>query len=329
MISIKDVAKHAGVAISTVSKVLNNYPNVSEETKKKVNSAIQELNFVPNAVAAALSSKQAGRVALLIDLNTKTQAIDEIDMQYISGAINRAMELKLDVITVFFSMIKEKSLEELINYFKSQSITGIVIYGLSKENRVLHQLIDSQSFKIVLVDAPIVNENTSSVGIDHEQAQYDVAKRTIIDNNGKRILYIAGKRNAYITDARLQGMKRLEEELDLSVYVRNGNFSELQARNLTFRYAKNKDIVVCASDIMAIGSMKALIEMDIFRPVCGFDGIMLMGYVGKQMNTVRQNFAKVSAEAVTELNRLLEGNTGRSVVMEHEIVRLYYKDIIC
>lgn len=329
MVSIKDVAKHAGVAISTVSKVLNHYPGVSEETKKKVNRAIKELGFVPNAVAAALSSKQAGRVALLLDLNTKTQAIDEIDMQYLSGAINRAMELGLDVITVFFSMIREKSLEELIRYFQSQSIAGIVIYGLSKENKVLHQLVASQSFKIVLVDAPIVNDSTSCVGIDHRRAQYDVAKRTILDNQGKRILYIAGKRNAYITDERLAGMKKLEQELGLSVYVRNGNFSELQARNLTFRYAKNKDIVVCASDIMAIGAMKALIEMDIFRPVCGFDGIMLMGYVGKQMNTVRQDFAKVSEAAVNELSRLLEGGQGRTVIRKHEIVRLYYEDIIC
>lgn len=329
MVSIKDVAKHAGVAISTVSKVLNNYPNVSEKTKEKVNRAIHELNFVPNAVAAALSSKQAGRVALLLDLNTRTQAIDEIDMQYLSGAINRAMELKLDVITVFFSMIREKNLEELINYFKSQSITGIIIYGMSKEDRVLHELVKSQNFKIVLVDAPIVNENTSSVGIDHVQAQYDVAKRTITDNNGKKILYITGEKDAYITDARLQGMRRLQEEMGLSVYTRNGNFSELQARKLTFRYAKNRDIVVCASDIMAIGAMKALIEMDIFRPVCGFDGIMLMGYVGKQMNTIRQNFARISAEAVTELSRLLEGEQGRSIIMPHEIVRLYYEDIIC
>lgn len=329
MVSIKDVAKHAGVAISTVSKVLNNYPNVSESTKEKVNQAIRELNFVPNAVAAALSSKQAGRVALLLDLNTRTQAIDEIDMQYLSGAINRAMELKLDVITVFFSMIREKNLEELINYFKSQSITGIIIYGMAKGDKVLHELVRSQSFKIVLVDAPIVNENTSSVGIDHAQAQYDVAKRTVMDNHGKKLLYITGQKDAYITDERLQGIRRLQEEMGLSVYTRNGNFSELQARKLTFRYAKNRDIVVCASDIMAIGAMKALIEMDIFRPVCGFDGIMLMGYVGKQMNTIRQNFARISAEAVTELSRLLEGESGRSITMPHEIVRLYYKDIIC
>ena len=101
MASIRDVAQKAGVAISTVSKVLNQYPNVSEETKAKVNEAIRELNFTPNTIASALSSKQAGRVALLLNLNTQTQAIDEIDMQYISGAIIKAQEMKLDVITVF------------------------------------------------------------------------------------------------------------------------------------------------------------------------------------------------------------------------------------
>ena len=88
MVSIKDVAKHAGVAISTVSKVLNNYPNVSEETKKKVNQAVEELNFVPNSVAAALSSKQSGRVALLLNLGNVSQAVDEINMQYMAGTIS-------------------------------------------------------------------------------------------------------------------------------------------------------------------------------------------------------------------------------------------------
>ena len=328
MVSIKDVARHAGVAISTVSKVLNDYPNVSRETREKVNRAIRELNFVPNAVAAALSSKQAGRVALLLDLNLRAQAIDEIDMQYLSGAINRAMELNLDVITVFFSMLRGKTVEEMIRYFESQSITGIVTYGLTREAGVLHELIASGCFKIVVVDAPIVNETTSSLWIDQSQAQYDVARKTIEENNGKRIFYIAGKKNQYVTEERLRGIRRLKEEMGFSLYVRSGNFSELQARNLTFRYARNQDILVCASDIMAIGAMKALIEMDIFRPVCGFDGIMLMGYAGKQMNTIRQNFARISAEAVTELHRLLEGGEGRNIKMDYEIVRLQYLDII-
>lgn len=328
MVSIKDVAKHAGVAISTVSKVLNNYPNVSEETKKKVNEAVAELNFVPNSVAAALSSKQSGRVALLINLSTAAQAVDEINMQYMAGTIGQAVDMNLDVITVFYSMIKNKNIEEVIRYFQSQSITGLIIFGMSKEDKVLHKLIERQIFKIVLVDAPIVNANTSSVWIDQEKAQYDVAKKTVLENKCKSILYLAGKKNGYVTEERLNGIKRLAEERKLPLLIRNGEFSELQARNLTFKYAKKKDVVVCASDLMAIGAMKALIEMDIFRPVCGFDGITLMGYAGKQMNTVRQNFKRIASEAVKELKRLLDGGEGQQIVLDYELVRIKYTDII-
>lgn len=329
MVSIKDVAKHAGVAISTVSKVLNNYPNVSEETKQRVNRAVEELNFVPNSVAAALSSKQAGRVALLVNVNMKTSAVDEINMQHITGALNRAMELSLDAITLFSFMYQNMTVDELIRYLKSQSITGIIIYGMSKEDKVLHKLVAAQEFKCVVVNAPLVNESTSSVGIDDRKAQYDVARKTIEENRCKRVLYIAGKRNGYVTDERLLGMEQLASELGLTVLVRNGEFSELQARNITMKYAKNKDVVVCASDLMAIGAMKALIEMDIFRPVCGFDGIVLMGYVGKQMNTVCQNFAEVSRNAMEELHALLGGAQGRKLVLPHSLARMKYEDIIC
>ena len=68
--------------------------------------------------------------------------------------------------------------------------------------------------------------------------------------------------------------------------------------------------------------------MDIFRPVCGFDGIILMGYVGKQMNTVKQDFVQISERAIEELNRLLNGEQGRKVVMPHTLVRMKYEDII-
>ena len=329
MVSIKDVARRAGVAISTVSKVLNSYPNVSEETKVKVNKAVEELNFVPNSVAAALSSKQSGRVALLMHLNQKTQAIDEINMQYIQGAIHKAMELNLDVITLFFSMFKSKTAEEITRYLQSQSICGLIIYGMSRENQVLHELVAGQNFKSVVVDAPFVNENTSSVGINQLRAQYDVAKKTIVDNNGKRILYIMGKKDGFATGDRLLGMEELTNELELVMTVKDGEFSELQARNITMKYGEKYDVIVCASDLMAIGAMKALTEMDIFRPVCGFDGIVLMGYVGMQMNTVHQDFAGISAAAMEELQLLMEGKAGESVDIPYYLDRIKYLDIIC
>ena len=329
MVSIKDVAKHAGVAISTVSKVLNHYPNISEETKKKVNAAIEELNFVPNTIAAALSSKQSGRVALLINMITQTQAIDEIDMQYLSGAIHKAKELNMDIITLFFSMIKDKSVDEITVYLMSQNITGIIVYGMSKDDKVLHELIKQQKFKIVLVDAPMVNSNTSSIWIDQGKAQMDVARKTILENKAKKVLYISGKKNGYVTEERNRGMKQLAEELELKLSIQCGDFNELQARKITFSHAEKCDVVVCASDLMAIGAMNALTEMDIFRPVCGFDGITLMGYVGKKMNTVQQNFSRISSEAVKELYNLMNGQEGKNIMLDYKLVRMEYKDIIC
>ena len=329
MVSIKEVAKHAGVAISTVSKVINGYPGVSAETKEKVQQAIKELNYIPNSIASALSSKQYGRVALILDPRRQTQAIDQIYMQYLLGALDMAKESGLDAVTIFTSMLAGMSAEEVAAYLRSLSISGIVIFGLSKEDKVLQRLIKEQVFGCVVVDAPIVNERTSSVSIDHEQAQYDVAKKTVLDDNCKRVLYIAGRKDGYVTEQRLRGMKRLVQDLQLTMLVRQGNFSELEASNIALKYAQNKDVVVCASDLMAIGAMNALIDMDIFRPVCGFDGITLMGYVGKQMNTIRQDFYEIAKQAVKEVALLLEGHPGKAVTLPYEIVKMYYKDIIC
>ncbi len=331
MVSIKDVANHAGVSISTVSKVLNGYPAISEDTKQRVRNAIDELGYVPNVVASALSSKQAGRVALLVSLNPQTQAVDEIDMQYIAGAIKQAGELKMDVITVFFSMIKDKTLKEAISYFKAQNISGIIVYGMTKGDELIKELIESGEFKMVLVDVPIVNSNTSSVWINQKEAQYDVAKKTITENKGPsdKVLYISGKGDSFVTEERLKGMLKLRDELGFTLIIEEGNFSEKQARQITFNYADEADIIVCASDLMAIGAMRVLIEKDIFHPVCGFDGITLMAYAGKQMNTVRQDFAGISAEAVLELERLFKGFKGREVIVPHEISRIQYLESIC
>ena len=329
MASIKDVAKRADVAISTVSKVLNGYAGVSEETKRRVNRAIQELNYTPNAVAAALSSKQSGRIALLLNLKGPGQAVDEVNLQYLSGAIQRAKEKKLDAVTLFFSMLEDKSLTDAIGYLKAQSIEGIIVYGMSRLDILLKELIDSGVFKTVAVDTPFWNENTSSVWIDQKKAQYDIAKKTVLGNKDcRRVLYIAGQKDAFVTDGRIEGMRELAEELGLELTVEYGDFSEKKARELTFAYEGRKDVFICASDLMAIGAMRALMELDVFHPVCGFDGIPLMSYAGKQMNTVKQDFAKISAAAVDEMDRLLHGDTGRNTVLGYELVRMRYEDMM-
>ncbi len=195
---------------------------------------------------------------------------------------------------------------------------------------MLQELVQRQVFRIVLVDVPLINESTSCVWIDQAAAQYAVAEKTMLMDTipYKKVLYIAGKSNGYVTGERIRGMEKLAGDYDLEMIVRNGEFSERKARELTMKYAREQDMVVCASDLMAIGAMRALTDMDIFRPVCGFDGLTLMGYVGQQMNTVRQDFARISQEAVSELEILMHGGYGREVVLDYTLARLKYEDII-
>ena len=328
MITIKDVAAEAGVAISTVSKVLNDYPGVSNATKEKVNNAVKRLGFTPNSVAAALSSKRSGRIALLMNLGDSRQAIDEINMRYLSGAIGSALENGLDVVTIFFSMIEEMDVDGLITYLKAQSIEGIIIFGITKKNDVLQELLEKQVFKSVVVDAPIVNQTTSCVSINHEQAQIDVVMKTLDKVEGCRMLYISGREDSFANESRLRAVEKLKADLNTTANIQIGDFSELKAREITFEHAREADIIVCASDLMAIGAMRALMEMDIFKPVCGFDGIMLMAYAGKQMNTVKQDFEQNSRVAMAEIKRLLDGGEGKSITTDYELVRMEYKDAL-
>jgi len=120
----------------------------------------------------------------------------------------------------------------------------------------------------------------------------------------------------------------LSEELGFELTVMNGAFSEKTAREITFKYGRDKDIIACGSDLMAIGAMKALTDMNVFHPVCGFDGITLMGYAGKNMTTVRQDFGFIGEEALRECMRLMGGEKGRSIRVPYDLVQVRYEDVL-
>jgi len=329
MVSINDVASRAGVAKSTVSKVLNNYSLVSDETRAKVEKAAEELGYVPNTVAVSLSKKEFNRIGLIVDIRHNSQFLDEISMQYLTGAFEKSKEYKIEVVTFFTSQFDGMRSREVTNLLKSQRINCIIIYNLSIENKNLYKIIDKQEFYCVLVDSPIVNEKTSSVSMDHFMAQYDVAKKTLDENDYiDKILYIAGGAGGYIAEQRLDAVKKLQKEYGFELTIKYGDFNEYKARQIALKHAKKIDIIICASDLMAIGVVFALVEMDIFRPVCGFDGIRLMGYARISMNTVRQDFNLKSKQAFDELKRLLDGKQGRHTQIPYEVCRIDYLDVV-
>lgn len=330
MSSMLDVAKRAGVGVSTVSKVLNNYENVSQETKDKVMKAVEELNYVPNAVASALSSKKNKRIGVVVFINNKRQAIDEINMQYLFGTFEEANSLKLEIVTVFSSVFENMSKIEMIQYFKSLSVQGLIVYGLHKEQTDFTEMIHEQHFYSVLVDVPIQNEKTSYVMVDHQTAQYKLAKYMIESQPHavRNVLYLAGRRDGYVTDLRLQGVVDACLESDINLNAQYADFSERKAIELTKAYGMDADIIICASDLMAIGSINALKEMDIFRPVCGYDGIKLLGYVKYHIQTVKQDFFSIAKRAVQEYSHLIEAQSSQGILMDYEITRIGYDDVI-
>ena len=329
MVSIYDVAKRAGVAKSTVSKVLNNYSLVSDKTRMKVEKAVEELGYVPNSVAISLSKKEFNRVGLIVDIRHNSQFIDEISMQYLTGAFEKAKEYHIEVVTFFSSQFDDMSYKQVDSFLKSQRINCLIIYNLSIENKNLYKIIEKQEFFCVLVDLPITNSKTSSVSINHYSAQYDVAKKTLMENHFiDRVLYIAGGAGGYITNRRLDAMKKLQEECNFELLVEYCDFNENKAREITIKNAEKVNAIVCASDLMAIGTVFALTEMDIFRPVCGFDGIRLMGYTRIAMNTVKQDFNEKSKQAFDELARLLKGEKGQHIEIPYEVCKIDYMDVI-
>ncbi len=328
MVTIKDVADRSGVAISTVSKVLNGYPNVSEKTRQAVNDAIQELHYVPNAIAAALSSKTRIRIALVINSVEQSQSIDELDMRYLSGALEEAKKQGLTVRTYFYSMLDDLTADEIIGEFQSLGIGAVVFFGFNKDDNVLKEVVYRKCFKTVVVDSPIAEDGISSVWIDQKQAQFEVAEATLPQVSGDRVLYIAGKKNAYVTEGRIQGIKEFATKHKLNLKVEYADFSERKAREITFREGNDTDMIACASDLMAIGAMFALKEMDVYHPICGFDGIGLMSYAAQKMHTVKQDFSGIAAEAVREAVRLLQGEEGRNIILPHELATPVYEDVL-
>ena len=86
-------------------------------------------------------------------------------------------------------------------------------------------------------------------------------------------------------------------------------------------YGKEVDVIVCASDLMAVGAKSAMKQMQINKPICGFDGISLMEYAGHGIYTVNQDFSQISAIAMEELQRLMSGEPGRFIEVDYSLIK--------
>lgn len=320
MPNMNDVAKYAGVSKSTVSKVLNNYPNLSEQTIARVLDAINELEYVPNQTASSLSKKNFKKIGIIFKINDSEQTIDEVNMQYMLGVDEACSEANVDYSVIFARTLKNKTPTEIINFLRSKSITNLVVLGLSKDDQNIYDVITQEVFPAVVTEVELVTDKISCVGTDNYQAQYQIAEKYIIESKAEKVLYICGKENGYVSDERTRAIKDLAHHHQLELKIVNGHFSQEQAYQIIIDTNYDYDIVICASDLMAIGANQALQQLGLEVPVTGFDGISLLSYVGKNIHSVKQNFYQFAVESVRQAINMQDGDKGKKIIVDHKLI---------
>ncbi len=317
MTTMKDIAKHCNVSVSLVSKAINGYEDINPETKQKILDSIEALGYVPNASASNLSKKKKNKIAVIVRGyrgNGRSIFIDEISMIYSTTTFKRAIEKNIDVVILYDDIILGKTNNQIESYLKSLGVTGLIMFGLSKQEDELYNLFKSDSFKKVIIDVPIYNSSTSSVSIDDVKAQIELLEKSTTPKH-KRLLYLSGPEEDITSSQRILGVKYFSKKYNREVVIQNCNYELKNAKDFILGTDPTTyDAVICANDMMAIGTSLALDILGHDKLITGFDGINVLNLMHKDIPTINQNFHTKAILAVNELLSLLEGNDSKLIL---------------
>jgi len=327
MTTIKDIAREAGVSVTTVSRALNGYSDVNEKTRAKIKDIANELNYSPNALARSLVTNKTKTIGLLVSGMKKESIKDNFTYEILCGINDMSAEIGYDLI--FFStnstMQKEKSYAQLC---RERKVDGVIIQGIKTDDPYLQEVIDSE-IPCVLIDIPIESNSVGYVTTDNELGAKNITEY-LIDLGHKNIAMINGHNQAFVSQQRFAGYRKALNEANIALqweYVIDGAFDEEVAYDATLKLLNEHTeitAIVCASDLMALGVMKAAKTLGLSIPsdlsVTGYDDIILASYVSPTLTTVAQDKYLMGQKATRLLAELLEGHTNeRKVIVETEI----------
>lgn len=323
--SIKDVAKEAGVSIATVSRVLNDIDVVNEETKKKVQEAIQKLGYRPNIVARSLKTQRTKTIGILIP-DISSQFYPEI----VRGAEDVSNIYDYNVILCNSDLDAEKE-KEYLRVLKEKMVDG-VLYMSSSLKPDVTELIRELDLKTVLVESSDEEGTFPSVTIDNVGASYD-ATNYIINKGNKDIAYIGVSKDAgNAWGQRYKGFEKAMEEHNIEINKDMVFFGDLRTETgykgiaQILKKASSIDAVVCASDEIAMGAINALRENQLSVPqdvdVIGFNNIYSARVYYPNLTTVAQPMYDMGSIAMRMLIKLINQKTIEQghYVLDHEII---------
>ncbi len=312
--TIKDVAREAGVSISTVSNALNNLPLVNEETRNKIIDVAERIKYIPNMNGKLLKAKKSMTIGFF------SSSVSGNYFYILVDSIFKECRRRGYGLNIIISRDKKVLLSDLL----SNSFDGIIIFDCERVGDHEIELITQRQIKAVFVDRELKQKNISSVVFDSFKKGYDSTK-FLINLGHKRIYFIEGEEYTYGNIERKKGYTKAMREFDLEVreeYFLKGKFEESYTYNeiiskFRFDNLPIPDAVIAANDASAIGCIKAFNSMGYRIPedisVTGFDDIELAKYFTPALTTVRNPIARQGIRAVEMLMELIhsecEGKT--------------------
>lgn len=308
MVTIYDIAKKTGFSVTTVSKALNNYTDISEKTKKKILDIASDMGYFPNSHARTLATKKSWSIGAILsdDLGL---GITHPFFNSIIESFKQEIESKGYDLLFISNHIGESNMS-FIEHCKYRSVDGVIIFCSDYEEQEIKKLINS-SLPSILIDLHI--ENANFVHSDNKRGS-ELAVEYIKSLGHTKIAHISSsetnyvsveRKNAYIKAMKNQGLELREE------YLVDAGYFSFDSGYMAMNKLLDLDVpptaVFVAGDHMAIGAIRAVQDKGLSVPndisIVGFDDIKLASFITPSLTTIRQDtkaIGKVSADILID-----------------------------
>ncbi len=325
-ITINDVAREAGVAKSTVSRVLSNSDRISEETKQKVNEVIERLGYKPNVIARNLAKNQTKTIGVILPINAQASFENPIFIQMMLGISMYAQEKKYFLMYAFG---KNEEEERNIKEFSSNGVVDGIIILKSEENDQTIKILRESAFPFVVIGRP--GSETSALWVDNDNfgATYEIVEE-LIRAGHEKIGFIGAKKKWTVSKDRLEGYKRALEmhgiEFNEELTYHGEEFNEKVGYLGMNKILLNQlpTAIIATDDLMAIGANRYLDEKGIKEKVIiGFNNTTLAEYQKPALSSVEVYGDKLGYAAAQLLVEYIESKEKKHkhAIIETKLIR--------
>lgn len=323
-VRIEDVARAAGVSMKTVSRVLNNEPNVAAETRRRVEEAARALQYRPHPSARSLAGQRSFLVALLY---AKPSGNYLMDVQ--TGVLEACQEQGYHLMLAPVDLDDPEAIDRAVDALAQARVDGVVLTPPLTDHAALLARLAALGKPFASI-SPCDREGRIGVFLDERAAARDLTAH-LIGLGHRRIAHILGRLSHGAVEWRLAGYRDALQAAGLPYrpeLVVQGNFdyeSGVEGAQALLAREPRPTAIFAANDDMAAGAIHAIADGGGSVPgevsVCGFDDIPIARHIHPPLTTVRQPIEAMGRIAARELfKRLRDPGQGAMVAVGYELM---------